>query len=230
MKLDLQHVRALLLSEPQLVLHDPDIMRALVAASDAERGENVIDLRGVAINRLESRLTALEKTHDAVLAAAYDNVASTNQIHRAVLAALEAKDWNSFVAIANCEFREILNVAEVRLCLEAGEVSSRTKAEPPVMILEPGAIDRYVATESMATARSVVLRRISQADPMVYGEVERRVHSEAVLRIDAGKTGPQAMVLLGSNNPEQFVPSLKPDLLDFLGQVLGRMFQKWLHA
>ena len=92
MTIDLQHVRALILSEPEIVLHDREIMRMLVATSDSEQGTNVVDLRGVAINRLEHRLSALEDTHNAVLAAAYDNVASTNQIHRAVLIALEARD------------------------------------------------------------------------------------------------------------------------------------------
>lgn len=230
MTADLQHIRALILSEPQIVLHDRDIMRALVAASDSEQGPNVVDLRGVAINRLEHRLSALEGTHQAVLAAAYDNVASTNQIHRAVLIALEARDWNSFVEISGTEFREVLNVAAVRICLESDRILNDSVTDPQVVKLEPGGIDDYVSKGSMTLPRSVVLRRVHVVDPTVYGELETKIRSEAVIRIDTGTKGMATMIVLGSANPNQFVPSLKPDLLRFLGQVMGRMFERWLAA
>ncbi len=48
-------------------------------------GHNVVDLRGIAMERLEERLDRLEDTHRSVIAAAYDNLAGTNSIHRAVL-------------------------------------------------------------------------------------------------------------------------------------------------
>ncbi len=230
MTIDLQHVRALILSEPEIVLHDREIMRMLVAASDSEQGTNVVDLRGVAINRLEHRLSALEDTHNAVLAAAYDNVASTNQIHRAVLIALEAGDWKSFVEISDAEFREVLNVAEVRICLETDRFLNGSIVNPKVARLEPGGIDDYVSRGSMTQPRSVTLRRVHEADPAVYGDLETEIHSEAVIRVDTGRKGTGAMIVLGSADPNQFVPSLKPDLLRFLGHVLGRMFEKWLNV
>ena len=228
MTVDLQRVRDLILSEPQIILHDRDIMRALVAASDSEQGANVVDLRGVAINRLEHRLSALEDTHRAVLSAAYDNVASTNQIQRAALIALEARDWNSFVALSGTEFREVLGVAEIRICLESDRILNDSVTNPQVVTLEPGGIDDYVSKGSMTLPRSVVLRRVHASDAAVYGKLETEVRSEAVIRIDTGRKGMAAMIVLGSADPNQFVPSLKPDLLRFLGQVLGRMFERWL--
>ena len=64
-------------------------MRALLAADRSALGRNVVDLRGVLVDRLEERLDRLEDTHREVLAAAYENVAGTNQVHRACLALLE---------------------------------------------------------------------------------------------------------------------------------------------
>ncbi|MGB0798616.1 MAG: DUF484 domain-containing protein, partial [Planktomarina sp.] len=76
-------LREKILNNPGVILDDPDVMRALVSADDLMRGGNVVDLRGIAMDRLETRLDRLEETHKSVIAAAYDNLAGTNQIHRA---------------------------------------------------------------------------------------------------------------------------------------------------
>ena len=53
-------VRAKIMSAPETLLEDKDIMRALVAADEQNAGENVVDLRGIAMERLEARLDRLE--------------------------------------------------------------------------------------------------------------------------------------------------------------------------
>ena len=68
-------------------------MRALLQADRSAKGRNVVDLRGVLVDRLEERLDRLEDTHREVLAAAYENVAGMNQVHRACLALLEPDDF-----------------------------------------------------------------------------------------------------------------------------------------
>ena len=73
-----------ILSEPGLILEDHELMRALLRADRAAQGRNVVDLRGVLVERLEERLDRLEDTHREVIAAAYENVAGTNQVHRAL--------------------------------------------------------------------------------------------------------------------------------------------------
>ena len=65
-----QDVRDRLLAEPELLLDDRDVMAALIAANDRAMGSNVVDLRGLAMERLESRLDRLEDTHRSVIAAA----------------------------------------------------------------------------------------------------------------------------------------------------------------
>ena len=76
-------LRERILADPALILEDRELMRALLAADRSAFGRNVVDLRGVLVDRLEERLDRLEDTHREVLAAAYDNVAGMNQVHRA---------------------------------------------------------------------------------------------------------------------------------------------------
>ena len=49
-------------------------MRALIAANERAMGGNIVDLRGIAMERLEARLDRLEDTHRSVIAAAYENL------------------------------------------------------------------------------------------------------------------------------------------------------------
>mgnify|MGYP000495194323 CR=1 FL=1 len=90
-------LRQKIIDRPGVILDDPDVMQALIAANETAMGANIVDLRGVAMDRLESRLDRLENTHRGVIAAAYENMAGTNQIQRAVLRLLEAPDFAAFM-------------------------------------------------------------------------------------------------------------------------------------
>ena len=90
-----QDLRDKILATPEVILEDRDLMRALIAANERAMGENVIDLRGIAMERLEGRLDRLEDTHRSVIAAAYENLAGTNLIHRAILQMLDPLGFDS---------------------------------------------------------------------------------------------------------------------------------------
>ena len=56
-----------------------------------------VDLRGKLVERLEERLNQLETTNRTVIAAAYENLAGTNQVHRAILRMLDPVDFETFL-------------------------------------------------------------------------------------------------------------------------------------
>ena len=127
-------LRDRILSDPDLILEDHELMRALLQADRSTKGRNVVDLRGVLVDRLEERLDRLEDTHREVLAAAYENVAGTNQVHRACLALLDQDDFGGFLHALTHEVAPILAVEVIRLGLEApgAEPGSRPRAGGPV--------------------------------------------------------------------------------------------------
>jgi len=85
-------------------------MRALVSANDQLRGENIVDLRSVAMRRLETQLDRLEATHRSVIAAAYDNLAGTQQINRAILKVMEPNDFGSFLEMTERDMPDIMKI------------------------------------------------------------------------------------------------------------------------
>ena len=151
-----QDLRDLILAEPEAILQDTAVMAALVAASDRALGSNVVDLRAIAMARMEARLDRLEDTHRSVIAAVYENLAGTNQVHRATLLLLTPVTFEAFLQTLGTEVAQTLRVDCARLVLE-----TRQTAEDPALqrlgetlcITEPGFVDAYLGTGPDAPPR-----------------------------------------------------------------------------
>lgn len=215
-----------ILSEPGMILDDPDLMAALVSANDAARGDNVVDLRGVAMERLESRLTRLEDTHRSVIAAAYDNLAGTNQVHRAVLAFLEPLDFKDFLNVLATDVADILRVGRVRLVLEADEDAALDDPSGILTLAPPGFLETY-AGQGRGPA-SVTLRAVPGGQGTVFGPDATWVRSEALLLLQFGEGRHPGCLAFASDDPEHFHPSQGTDLLTFLGAAFERAMRRWL--
>ncbi|MEM7439121.1 MAG: DUF484 family protein [Pseudomonadota bacterium] len=227
-------VREQILKDPGTVLNDRDVMRALIAADETGRGGNVVDLRSIALERLEARLDRLEDTHRHVIAAAYDNLASTNQIHRAILAILEPDVFADFLALIEQELAEILNVASARLVLESSaatpELLPQLQEEfgAGVSFCAPGDVMKYVTGGRKSTARPVTLRAVANGDPALFGEGAALIKSEALLKLDLGDGNLGGMLVLGSEAVDQFTPQKGADLLVFFASAFERVLRRWL--
>lgn len=219
------------MSDPDALLEDQDIMRALVAANEKSLGGNIVDLRGIAMERLEARLDRLEDTHRNVIAAAYENLAGTNQIHRAILRMMDATKFESFLGDLRGEVADILRVDSVRLVLES--VSS--EADPSVArlgnvlsVAEPGFVDDYITMGRSAPARQVTLRQVRTDDSEMFGDKAEYIRSEACLRLDLGTGRLPGMLVFGAEDPHQFTPQQGTDLLTFFAGVFERVMRRWL--
>ena len=92
-------IRAKLLADPSIILDDTELMQSLLAASDVKLGANVVDLRHVAMHRLSHKLGKLEGTHQSVVAAAYQNLLGTKQIHQAVIELLRKSNLDELFTV-----------------------------------------------------------------------------------------------------------------------------------
>jgi len=224
-------LRDRIIADPGALLDDGDLMRALVAANDRARGDNVVDMRGLAMDRLEARLDRLEDTHRSVIAAAYDNLAGTNQVHRAILRMLEPVNFETFLHDLGSEVAAILRVDVVRLVLEsddddAGDVLARLG--DVVTVAEPGFVDGYITLGRGLPVRQVSLRQMRPENGRLYGDKADFIHSEACLKLDFGTGRLPGMLVLGAEDPHQFAPQQGPDLLAFFAGVFERSMRRWL--
>ncbi|MFT3974500.1 MAG: DUF484 family protein [Amaricoccus sp.] len=226
-------IRALILRDPDLILEDQALMQALLAADSKAYGRKVVDLRGVVVERLEERLDRLQDTHREVLAAAYDNVAGMNQVHRACLALLEPADFEGFLAVLTRDVAPILAVEVIRLALEMPGTDAGAGVGPgalrdAVVGLPAGGIDAYLTLGRNVAPRAVTLRRATAPLADVYGAHAGRVQSEALLRLDLGPTGPVGVLALGAGDARRFNADQGTDLLAFLAGVLERTLRRFV--
>lgn len=207
-------------------------MDALVAANERAMGSNIVDLRGIAMERLEARLDRLEDTHRSVIAAAYENLAGTNQIHRAILQLLDPSDFESFLANLGGDLKDILRVDSLALVLESVQADGGAAAQKFGDILKvagPGYIADYAANgRSGGATRPVTLRQMQGGSPKVYGDKAEWIRSEACLQLDLGEGRLPGMLVLGSEDPHQFTPQHGTDLLTFFAGVFERSMRRWL--
>ncbi|GGE60453.1 DUF484 family protein [Actibacterium pelagium] len=224
-------LRDRIIADPSVILEDQALMQALVAANDKSQGANVVDLRSVAMKRLESRLDQLEDTHRSVIAAAYDNMAGTNQIHRAILKMMDPVEFTDFLHNLHSEVAAILRVDGVRLVLEAGpdRVGDTLKDLNEVLLLaEPGFLENYLTQPGTPAGRKVVLRQMSPGQPEIYENRNSNLQSEALMRLDFGPGRLPGLLALASSDPHQFSPQQGADLLIFFAGVFERSMRHWL--
>lgn len=206
-------------------------MRALVAANDKALGKNIVDLRGIAMDRLEARLDRLEDTHRSVIAAAYENLAGTNQVHRAVLKLLDPTDFEGFLQELGTSVADILQVDTVRLVLESvqkGEDPVVKKLDHVLNVAEPGFVDTYLKAGRTSAPRTVTLRQFRPSDDSLYQDKSEYIRSEAALKLDFGNGRLPGLLLLGSEDPHMFKSDQGTDLLAFFAGSFERAMRRWL--
>ncbi|MCL3881932.1 DUF484 family protein [Marivita sp. GX14005] len=226
-----EDLRETIMTRPDVILEDPDLMRALIAANERAMGGNIVDLRGIAMDRLEARLDRLEDTHRSVIAAAYENLAGTNQVHRAILRLMDPVEFEPFLRDLGGEVAEILRVDVVKLVLE----SVQNDDDPAIKrlgsvlsVAAPGFIEGYLNGGRNAPLRQVTLRQIDSGEPEIYGEKADWIRSEACLKLDFGPGRLPGLLALGAEDPHQFTPQQGTDLLAFFTGVFERQMRRWL--
>ena len=222
-----------IISDPDLVLEDRDLMRALIAANDRQMGGNIVDMRGIAMERLENRLDRLEDTHRSVIAAAYENLAGTNQLHRAILTLLDQGDFTAFLRALGTDVAGTLRVDRVRLVLESTEATATAaphvqKLEDVLTLVAPGFVETYITGGRAVPHRQVTLRQVGDGNSMIFGADAVWIKSEALMTLDLGPGRLPALLVMGSEDPHQFRPSQGTDLLTFFAGVFERLMRRWL--
>ncbi|MGB8812157.1 MAG: DUF484 family protein [Paracoccaceae bacterium] len=226
-----QDLRDRIIAEPEVILEDHDVMRALIAANERAMGSNIVDLRGIAMERLEGRLDRLEDTHRSVIAAAYENLAGTNQVHRAILQMLDPLSFEDFLKSLAGDVAQTLRVDCIRLVLESvqdAEDPALRRLGEVLFVAEPGFIADYLSGGRNVSLRPVTLRQTIPTSDMIYGDRSGWIRSEALLRLDFGKGRLPGLLVMGAEDPHQFKPTQGTDLLGFFAGVFERTMRRWL--
>ena len=221
-------LRDFITENPRIVLDAPDVMRALLASHDETLGQNIVDLRSVAMRRLEAQLGRLEETNRSVIAAAYDNLAGTQQIHRALLKIMEPTDFGGFLSMIGTEMVDILRIDYACLILETQNQSPDPNLAPLGPVVKPAPSGFVADYLSQNLAAKVTLRRVTEPKVFVYPEAMGPMGSEACLQLDFGAGTLPSLLILAAKDAEQFSLAQGTDLLTFFATIFERALRRWL--
>lgn len=223
-------LRSRLIAQPDLILGDPELLRALTLAREAEAGGNVIDIRGRAMDALEDRLSRLEAAHGAVISAAYENQTGMAVIHRAVLALLEPQDFAGFVESLGTEVAPVLRVDTFRLIMESDDAGQPDLTGTLIVLPDGMVAELCQAGRRAPRGDDIILRRAVSETLALHGRTVTPIRSEAILPLDLGPGRYPAAILMGSGDPARFSPAQGTDLLRFFAQVFRLVLLGWLRA
>ncbi len=218
----LSELRNQILADPDIVLEDQEVMRALVGETRPGDGRKIVDLRGRLVAKLEDQLDKLESTHRTVIAAAYENLAGTNQIHRAALALMAQDSLEGVLICLRNAVAPMVSVDLVRLVLETRPASADAlgqEAAETLLILPPRSIDAYMTLGRSSSARQVTLRPAPETVDVIFGEDNGWIGSEALLTLAVKDDAADAMIAFGVEDANRFNAEQGTDLLAFLASV-----------
>ncbi len=226
-------LREQILSDPAVILDDPDVMRALVDATDAAHEGRVVDMRGAAMARLETRIGRIETAHQSVIEAAYDNVATTQQVHRALLTMLLPLEFDTFLDTLDTSVADCLRLRAIRLVLSAETDDPDCDLNPisgTLTVLPARSVAAFRARDGAQRTRplAVALRPVASGDPLVYGTAAGDIRSEAIVELDLGRDRAPGLLVLGAEEPGHFAPGQATDLLELFARTCERLMRGWL--
>lgn len=211
---------------PDFLNRRPELLRQIAPPSrfpePAPEGAEIVDMQGFMVSRLQQDLARTRDSHDELVQSARSNLTSQTLIHQAVLALIDARDFEELIHTVTHDLPLLLDVDAVSLCIEAdGSPASATQG---VYVLPVGGVD-----EALGADRRVILRERAEGTERFFGPAAALVRSDALVRLTPNSHAPVALLALGSRETGRFHPGQGTELLAFLAEVLERCLRQWLN-
>lgn len=219
---DEARIAAYLRKHPDFLQRHPDLVRVLTPPAH-RNDSNVEDFRSFLIERLRAEAGRLQDENRDLVITSRDNLAGQRRVHDAILALIDAPDFEQLVNIVTTDLAVILDLDVVTLGVEVAETRWPRAVASGVFTLQPGAVD-----ELIGPGREYVLFRKRPGERAVFGSATGLVQSSALLRLRFGAKGPTGVLALGSRNDDMFHPGQGTELLSFLARVVELCVRAWL--
>ena len=227
-------LREEILAHAHEILNDETLLRALIEASDKNLGNKVVDLRSVALQKMDGEFKKLKRSNQQVIATAYENLVGMKQVHQAVLKSLEQDNFDQFIKNLNTEVCGILRVDCIRLVLETHislENNSQQGAKLAKLkdLFPTNFVDTYISQGKNEGTDGIVLRPTAKGSAQLYGKISKNLKSEGCIKLRIGNENIIGILALASKEKEKFTAQQGVELLKFMGSVFERRLSHWLN-
>ena len=90
-------LREEILEHAHEILNDEILLSALIEAGDKNLGSKIVDLRSIAMQKMDGELKKLKRSNQQVIATAYENLVGMKQVHHVVLKLLEKTSFDELI-------------------------------------------------------------------------------------------------------------------------------------
>jgi uncharacterized protein YigA (DUF484 family) len=183
---------------------------------------NVVNFQSLMVQKLRSDKDRSENRQRMMIDNARTNMTIQSRIHAAALRTIEARDFDELVEIIGSEVSLMLQVDVTTLIFE----------ETPLTLQLPNTVSilpRTFLDQVMGSQESLLQSNIN-GDKSFFGPASRLVKSQAILRLDLGRDGPQALIAFGSRDPLLFTDTQGTELIGFFVSVVERMIYRFLYV
>lgn len=179
----------------------------------------VIQFEERAVAQLRERLGAVQSANQDLIAFARGHSGAVASIHQAVLAAVEADDFDALMHVVTQEWPLILGIDAVAVALVVGEQGFRVDGSG-VQLVAPQLLERAIGLVD-----GVELRTVERGHPL-FGPACDLIRAEALIRIDCEPPLPSGIIALGQRTPQSLDARHGSELLMFLGRSLAAMIRR----
>ena len=227
-------LREEILAKAHEILNDETSLRALIEASDKNLGNKIVDIRSIAIKKMDGELKKLKRSNQQVIATAYENLVGMKQVHQVVLKSLEQNNFDEFITNLNTEACDILRVDCIRLGLETHSSLQNNKSYDSNLsefldLYPVNFVDTYLSQGENNSTNEVVLRPTPKGSDQLYGKHSNNLKSEGCIKLKIGNEKITGILALASNQKEKFTDQQGVELLKFMGSVFERRISHWLN-
>jgi uncharacterized protein YigA (DUF484 family) len=171
-----------------------------------------------ALARLRARVAAAEEAREDLLAFARGQSGAVAAIHQAVLAALDATDFEHLLHVVVQEWPLILGLDAVALGLIVGERGFRVDSSG-VQHCEAALLRQWIDGTDPVELHSV------ERGHALFGPASELIGAEALIRLPDAL--PEALLLLGQRGSQSLDGRHGSELLLFLGASLAAILRRW---
>ncbi len=222
MALSEEQIRDYLANNPNFLVDNADLLHALTPPA-YQAGGNIVDFQRYMVERLQEDVERLDQYQDALIAASRSNLASQQQVHTALLAAMDASNLDHLIHTVTNDWVDMLNVDAIALCLEGDDPTSFPAT---IQWIEPGKIAQLMGQEGAILLRD----HLTAASKDIFGPAAPLVRAEALVKLAPGTNRPSGILAMGSRDPDYYTPGQGTELLRFMGAAMERLLDQWLNT
>ncbi|MCC9624673.1 DUF484 family protein [Thalassospira sp. MA62] len=215
-------VAEFLAEHPDFFTTRPDLLDSLDLPA-REMGSGVADMQQYVVARLRDEREKLRGATNELINISKSNLETQSRIHRAVLALLNARGFETFVEALQDLVPELLDLDAIALCFEECAEAPVPRCDGRVRQLVSGAVDQVLGEE-----HDVWLLPDEAGDEAIFGPRAGEIRSAAIVRLAPFYGDPVGLVAFGVREPGYFTPAQANDLIMFLASVIEFGVRRWL--